>query len=573
MTGAFVYLAVCSMRNRLYARLRRLREPRYFIGMAIGMAYVGFVLTRPAPAGYATGGPLPGFSEANLAFAILGAAGLLAATTIAWILPGSGRPALTFSRADVPFLFTAPISRRQLLHYKVLRSQAGAMLGSALVTLVFRPRTLAQGWTFFLGTLLVMATANLHLTGVSLRRESLRAHGAAALARQWIPLAIILGATTIVVASVAFSWSSLSAVSSADEFFAGIQGIARSGPVRVVLWPFMALMRLPLSGSAGEFFAALPIAFAAFLANYLWVLRSDVAFEEAAARDAEQQVSRRRTGHYTPNRARRRPPPFRLTPTGRPEIALLWKNLILSSRVARWGVFWRLVPLIVLGAFTVSQAARTVADALATICALGAVAVTLIGPQILRNDLRQDLAQIGTLKQWPVTGAMIVRGEVLAPTVLLSAIVWGLVTAALVLSAQVTFDTHLALAERVSWAAAVMLVAPGIVLVEIVVQNALAILFPAWMDLGATSARGMEVMGQRVLAAGGLIVAVGVSLLPAVVVAAVVSSLLFALTGVQSIVLSALAAAAMLVLESSLVIAALGRVVDRMDASAIPSID
>ena len=570
MSDAFLYLAACSMRNRFYARLRRLREPRYFIGLTVGMAYVGLVLTRPAPAGYAGG--LPRLDDASLVLGVLGAAGLLMATAVAWILPGSGRPALTFSKADVQFLFTAPISRRQLLHYKVLRSQAGAMLGSALVTLVFRPRTFAQGWTFFLGMLLVMATVNLHLTGVSLRRESLRAHGTAALARQWIPVAIVLGAVTVVGASVVFYWSSLSVVSSVDEFLAAIQAISHSWPVRVVLWPFMALMRVPLSGSAPEFFAALPIGLAAFVANYVWVLRSDVAFEEAAARDAEQQVSRRRA-QYTPNRAHRRPPPFRLRPIGRPEIALLWKNLILSSRVARWGVLWRLAPIIVLGAFTVSQAARTLADALATICALAAAGVTLVGPQILRNDLRQDLVQIGTLKQWPVTGATLVRGEVLAPTVLLSVIVWGLVTAALVLSARVTFDMHLALAERVSWALAAMLVAPGIILVQIVVQNALAILFPAWVDLGATSARGMEVMGQRVLIAGGLIVTVGLSLFPAILVALVVSGVVRVLTGVDTVVVSAAAGSLTLVLESALVIAALGRVVDRMDASAVPSLD
>ena len=572
MSHAFLYLAVCSMRNRLHARLRRLREPRYFIGLTIGMAYVGFLLTRPAPPGYATGGPLPRLDDAGLVLGILGAAGLLAAMTLAWILPGSGRPALTFSKADVQFLFTAPISRRQLLHYKVMRSQAGAILGSALVTLVFRPHTFAQGWTFFVGLLLVMATVNLHLTGVSLRRESLRAHGATAILRQWIPLALILGAVAIVGASVVFSWPSLSAVSTPDEFAVAIERVASSWPVQIVLWPFRALIRLPLSGNGAEFLAALPFGLGAFLANYVWVLRSDVAFEEAAARDAEQQLSRRASS-YTPNRARRRPPPFRLHPTGRPEVALLWKNLILSSRVARWGVFWRLVPILALWAFTVSQAARTAADALATVCALGAVGVTLIGPQILRNDLRQDLAQIATLKQWPVTGGAIVRGEVLAPTVLLSAIVWIFVILALLLSTRVTFEMHLAIAERVAWAVAAMLLSPGIMLVEIVVQNALAILFPAWMDLGTTSSRGMEVMGQRVLIAGGLIVAVGLSLFPAILVGLVTSGVVRVLTGLDTVVVSAAAASLTLVAESALVAAALGRVVDRMDASAVPSAD
>jgi hypothetical protein len=414
-----------------------------------------------------------------------------------------------------------------------------------------------------------MATVNLHLTGVSLRRESLRSHGAAA-ARHWLPLALVLSAVGVLAGSIAWSWSSWSEVSTADEFSAAVRDVAGRWPVHVVLWPFASLMRLPLSATTPEFLAALPVGLAALAVNYVWVLRSDVAFEEAAARDAEQQVLRRRAARYTPNRARRRPPPFRLRPTGRAEIALLWKNLILASRVARWGVFWRLLPLVILGAFTVSQTARTVADALATICALGAAAVTLIGPQVVRNDLRQDLAQMATFKLWPVSGGTIVRGAVLAPTVLLSAIVWILLTAALLLSARVTFDMHLAMAERAAWTIAAMVVATGIILVEIVVQNALAVLFPAWMDLGATSSRGMEVMGQRLLAAGGIIVAVGLSILPAIVVAALVSAATHAFAGIDSVVVSATAAALTLLLESALVVTVLGRVVDRTDAGAVP---
>jgi ABC-2 type transport system permease protein len=572
MSGAFVYLAVCSMRNRLHVRLRRLREPRYFLGLVIGMAYVGFVLTRPTPAAFQSG-PLPRLDDGGLAVGLVGAVGLLFATAVAWILPGSGRPALTFSRADVQFLFTAPLSRRQLLHYKLLRSQAGAILGSALVTLVFRPRTLSQGWTFFLGTMLVMATVNLHLTGVSLRRESLRVHGTAAVARQWLPLALVIAAVSIVGVAIAFHWAALSSVSTPRELFGSIRDIGELWPVRIVLWPFLALMRLPLSNGAAQFFAALPLAFAALLANYLWVIRSDVAFEEAAARDAEQHTRYRRAGARAPSLPKRRPEPFLLRPTGRPEIALLWKNLILSTRAARLATLWRVMPVLVLVAFVVSQAARTAADALATIAALAAAGVTLIGPQVLRNDLRQDLAQIATLKQWPLSGATIVRGEVLAPTLMLSAIVATLVTVALLLSTRVTFDMHLDWPGRISLAVATMLVAPGIILVQVVVQNALAILFPAWMDLGATSARGMEVMGQRVLAAGGIIVAVGLALLPALVVSALASVAVRTVFHVNSALVPAGAASVTLLAESLLAIAALGRVVDRTDASAIPPVE
>ena len=42
MLGASLYIIVCSARNRLRVRLRRLREPRYLLGAIAGVAYLYF---------------------------------------------------------------------------------------------------------------------------------------------------------------------------------------------------------------------------------------------------------------------------------------------------------------------------------------------------------------------------------------------------------------------------------------------------------------------------------------------------------------------------------------------------
>ena len=42
MLGASLYVIVCSARNRLRMRLRRLREPRYLAGAVVGAAYLYF---------------------------------------------------------------------------------------------------------------------------------------------------------------------------------------------------------------------------------------------------------------------------------------------------------------------------------------------------------------------------------------------------------------------------------------------------------------------------------------------------------------------------------------------------
>ncbi|MCK7478231.1 MAG: putative ABC exporter domain-containing protein [Candidatus Moduliflexus flocculans] len=77
---------------------------------------------------------------------------LFSAAVIAWVWP-SGRPPLPFSRAEVQFLFTAPVSRRQLVHYKLWRSQFAILFGSAVATLILRPGSLSGGWTLMAGDL------------------------------------------------------------------------------------------------------------------------------------------------------------------------------------------------------------------------------------------------------------------------------------------------------------------------------------------------------------------------------------------------------------------------------------
>ncbi len=46
MLSASLYIIVCSAKNRLLVRLRRLREPRYLIGAIAGAAYFYFAVFR-----------------------------------------------------------------------------------------------------------------------------------------------------------------------------------------------------------------------------------------------------------------------------------------------------------------------------------------------------------------------------------------------------------------------------------------------------------------------------------------------------------------------------------------------
>ena len=130
------------------------------------------------------------------------------------------------------------------------------------------------------------------------------------------------------------------------------------------------------------------------------MLRSDVVFEEAAALAAERTLEQgaRPTGPS----AHRRSVPFTLSPTGRPENAILWKNLISVSRYASGRTLLRVMPVAILFAAILGQLVGDLATRFAFMAMAAAGVAALFGPQGARNDLRQDLSRLAILKTWPV---------------------------------------------------------------------------------------------------------------------------------------------------------------------------
>ena len=224
--------------------------------------------------------------------------------------------------------------------------------------------------------------------------------------------------------TVVTEWGRLAGLSQPGQMLAEVERLGTTGLARVVLFPFAALIGLPLSATSGEFLARLPIALLILAANYFWVVRSDAAFEDASARFAEQQVSKSGAASARLAPAKVRRPPFTLGAHGRPEVAFLWKNLILAGRYASVRTLLSWLSVAIVGGLIVSRSTESTAEMLAATCLTVAVIVVAVGPQIARNDLRSDLMHLTVLKAWPVRGAAVVRGEVLAPTVLLSALVW-----------------------------------------------------------------------------------------------------------------------------------------------------
>jgi hypothetical protein len=254
--------------------------------------------------------------------------------------------------------------------------------------------------------------------------------------------------------------------------------------------------------------------------------------------------------------------PFNLAPEGRAEMAIFWKNLILLGRYLSFRTLLRLLPIIlVFAVFSRTRAGGGAGAFFAWICAMTFVFSILLGPLVTRSDLRRDLIHLSLLKTWPVDGATLVRGEIMAPAALLTAIAWLSAVGMLV------FQTGLDISP--SWIVAAALVAPGVIVLRLLEQNAVAVMFPSWVVTGPSRSFGIDVLGQRILMMLGLLVILAVAVVPAAILGGIVGVGLYYLTGSIGIVIPAALVAIVLFAEAYVASQIVGRLLDRTDVSAV----
>ena len=188
--------------------------------------------------------------------------------------------------------------------------------------------------------------------------------------------------------------------------------------------------------------------------------------------------------------------------SGRTETAFVWKGALQTFRIVDIRVLIRLVLIVawLVSAVALFGRARGLAQALGLLAAFGAAFVALIGPQILRVDLRQDLQHLEVLKTWPVRPAAVVRGEIVWPATVITALAWTLGVIGMFLSAAAFSRTTMS--WRMAPGAAAMILAPALVLAQYTIHNATALIFPAWIPLGHARPRGVDAMGQRLIMLG-----------------------------------------------------------------------
>ena len=575
MLFASLYIIACSARNRVRVRLRRLREPRYLFGAIAGVAYFYFTFFARMRVGGGSGGRRRSNADPSPAmFSALAASGpaaaglvLMVGTAALSVVPMTSS-LLVFSEAEIQFLFPAPVSRRHLLLHRMMRSQLGILFG-VVVFSIFMPS--ASGFTRLrtgIAMWVLFATAKIYFAGISLARTRLAA--ATSSARAWTPVVVLIAALAIVGTSLARAFLGRP-VDGVQEVLTRLSEVAASPPVWVVLFPFVALVRPLFAPWPWPFVLALVPAALVLVLTIAWVLRTDEGFEDAATEASARQAAARKAliAPAPTARATR----WTLGLTGRTEGLFFWKNAMQALRATTGVSLLRyLVPLALVavsisaGVMSASRA-RGAAMTLCTI-AVGIAAFTVIlGPQVMRTDLRDDLRHLELLKTWPLKPPAVIRGEMLFPGAVLTSLAWLALTCATILSAA--GFPRLSLGWRLSGATSALLLAPALIFAQLTVHNAAAVLFPAWVPLGNARPRGLDAMGQRLILLGAVLLTLLVMMAPGVVAATILWVAFYRFLGAAVLIPGALMCLGLVVIEVLTATEALGPAYERLDALSI----
>ncbi len=496
MIGAFAYLIIHSTRNKWASQIRRVRNPRYAIAVILGIGYfvmLTFNMSRNSPP------PSPGGALASSSLAALLPFGLLLMAAYAWIF-GTDATALAFSPAEVSLLFAAPVSRRGLVLYKIVRSQAAVLTTSLIWFLIFRR---GGGIERPLSYWVALSILNTHRLGIALIRSSSAAHGLSSAKRNWPVVVVFVAAFSIVAAGVVSAWPALMEAHDVSTIFETLIHVASTAPVSWVLYPFHLAVAPAFAPHGVAWAGAMLMALGVLGAHVAWVLWTDANFEEAAAEASAKHAVRlaamRARGASAVKlsaRDKRRTVPLRAT--GAPWVAIVWKNYLYLQRV---GMLRTMIGFpLVLAAIAVVFAGRSeITEVMVTATSLAVVMVIAIfGPMSMRSDLRGELARLPLLKTMPLRGREIVLAEI-AGTSVPTAIMQYLLILSGMLALSLMPDKAPSMAIRIGVLIGAPVLLLGLNLANFTIHNGMALLFPAWVRTGEAGTAGVETIGQGML--------------------------------------------------------------------------
>lgn len=509
MIDAAAFLITHNLKNRFMRSVARLREPRYIAGALFAMVYFWSILFRRAAVSdiqhLRHGAP----NEMMVLFTSAIALVLLIGV---WALP-SDAPGLVFSEPEIQFFFAGPVSRRQLLAYKIVRAQVQSIF-SAIIFSFFALRG-----SHLLGMWLAFVVFDVYWTFVSFARARLKQVGIG-----WAWRLAGVAAIAAVIAAIVRQQFHGNAKLIVDAFRSKHPEALIQTISSVVSAPPLGTILYVPSWFGKTIYAPAPYAAVASLAAFALVLfflttQLDVAFEDASIVASQRALTRRarvrgfRSGRSSAAVHRMRPL-FQLAEGGRPEVAVAWKNLIGITRVTSVPLMLIILPLIFAAGVAVFGRHEGIPDAMGLMGLMSAGAFVLLGPQAVRMDLRTDILRLDIVKAFPLSAESLIAAELAAPLVVISAFELVLL---LVSVFALQFGGHyfdfFTTPEFV--VCAFVFVVP-VMAIQLLIQNGAMIVFPAWNM--SPDNRGFSAIGQRFLLLLGNLLTLTVALIPAALV-------------------------------------------------------
>lgn len=511
MIGPFLTVAFLTLKNRIVQRVRRLREPRYLIGALAGVAYFWFVVFRRMSPG-SSGRLLVKTMSVTPVIVDFASVVLLLLMITAWALPADSG-GLEFSEAEISFLFPAPLRRRDLLLYKILRAQPQALFSALVMTVL--------GWWrngLFFGMWAVISVLSIYFTMVSLGRARLRVAHAGFIARLVAVAAIVAGLYWLAVSEI--RTINFVGLKGAAAIFKALSGSFHKPLIRTILFIPRLIASAALPVSLGALAVSVAAVLALGVAFFFIAAALNVSFEEASIGASQKRAARQarsrgqRSG--TSVMFRRAPPPFRLGETGPIEVAVIWKNLVALMRNSiAWVVVFVAIMAFMIGAAVWSHGYLGIGIALLFMSAF----FPLMAPNLFTNDLRLDMTRLEVLKSYPIAGERLIAAEIAAPLLVIAILEMLFATAASVMIAMSGEATKLVrYAATPQFIVSVLLLTLPVCAVQLLIRNAIPVLFPAWAMRSKDEPRGFVMMGQRLVTMAGNILVLAVALLPAAVV-------------------------------------------------------
>ncbi|HEY4303344.1 MAG TPA: putative ABC exporter domain-containing protein [Gemmatimonadaceae bacterium] len=564
--NAFLYLATTSARNRFLSQFKRARNPRYAIALVFAGVYIWWFLLRPAHSA--------GIGEIFLTRPAETIVTLLIVLMLggAWLF-GSDKLALAFTPAEVSLLFQAPISRRSLTGYKLYRAQVAVLVNTLVwVFLLRRGNVHLPPLARALGIWVLFSTLNLHRLAAALVQSSWKEHGRSGLKRNIWALAFFAFVIGTMIAGLVQGRAELTHANGIGGFFLALSEVLTRAPASWGLYPFHLVVAPSFAMTTSEWARAIPAAITVMALHLLWVMRADIAFEDAAieasaerARRREASRSRRGIGAVTTSKKTAKKS-IALAASGHPAFAIVWKNFLCLRRTAPVRLI--IGPIAMAIAFGAASSGGGSDPGLFVASGATAAAAILLtfGGRMIRNDLRHDMLNLPLLKALPIAPRDLLIAEVASSTLpmaalQLTAIVIAFVASFFAKSIPVPVGLRIAILVGAPFA---LLTLNGALLT---IQNGLAVMFPAWMRLGSAVSTGVEALGQNLIATMASLLSVAFALIVPLIIG-VIAVKYFMLSGAVATAATIIFASVVLALETYGVMQYLARVLAKAEPAA-----